>query len=160
MTGIAKPGNNIVNSKQHLHAAKGQSLVELAIGLTLLILLLSGIFDVGRAIFTQFALQDAAEEGIIYGIAFPQKCDNIALRVRNSLENNTTIPANPDVEILIDGIVCDQNDDPDIEMDYGDEIEVHVSSTFTMTMPFFTGTSLNLTGTANGTILRPPPPGT
>jgi len=133
MTGIAKPGNNIVNSKQHLHAAKGQSLVELAAGTFVLLWLLSGIFDVGRAIFTQFALQDAAEEGIIYGIAFPQECDNIALRVRSSLENNTTIPANPDVEILIDGKVCD---DPYIKLDYGDKIVVNVSSTFTMTMPF------------------------
>ena len=55
------------NSKKE----EGQSLVELAIGMTIIVLLLSGIFDVGRAIFTQFALQDAAEEGLVYGVAFP-----------------------------------------------------------------------------------------
>lgn len=140
-----------VTCKQ-LPGTKGQSLVELAIGITVLLLLLSGIFDVGRAIFTQFALQDAAEEGIIYGIAYPNECSNIVTRVRNSLENNTTIPSNPAITVRINGANCGS-----ITLEFGQKMVVEVNSTFTMTMPFFAGNTLNLRGTANGTILRPPP---
>ncbi len=155
MTGIAKLGNNILNSKQHLHSPKGQSLVELAIGLTLLMLLLSGIFDVGRAIFTQFALQDAAEEGIIYGIAYPQECGLIKARVTQSLQENSIIPTDPTVNVSIADLDCE---DPDLDLEYGQKMEVKVIiSDFTLTMPFFAGTLLDLVGTANGTILRPPP---
>lgn len=136
---------------------KGQSLVELAIGLVVLLWLLSGIFDVGRAIFTKFALQDAAEEGIIYGIMYPKKCDLIETRVRHSLEENGTIPSDPavtEVSVSIKGVDCVQ-DDPSLK--YGWKMEVEVSAPFTMTMPFLAGNTLDLRGTANGTILRPQP---
>lgn len=48
-------------------AASGQSLVELAISLTLLILLLSGAVTFGMAFFSYVALRDAAQEGALYG---------------------------------------------------------------------------------------------
>lgn len=133
---------------------KGQSLVELAVGTLVLVWLLSGIFDVGRAIFMQFALQDAAEEGVIYGIAFPGKCDLIETRVRQSLEENSSITMVPAVTIKINNSGCVQDN---TGLAYGQKMEIAVSSTFTMTMPLLTGTTLNLIGTANGTILRPVP---
>ncbi len=133
---------------------KGQSLVELAVGTLVLVWLLSGIFDVGRAIFMQFALQDAAEEGIIYGIAYPGKCDLIETRVKQSLAENSSIPTSPTVSIQINKSDCVQDSD---DLEYGQKIEIKVDSNFTMTMPLLTGTTLNLRGTANGTILRPTP---
>ncbi len=133
---------------------KGQSLVELAVGTLVLIWLLSGIFDVGRAIFMQFALQDAAEEGIIYGIAYPGKCDLIETRVRQSLEENSSITMVPSVTIKINNSACVQDN---TGLVYGQKMVIEVGSTFTMTMPLLTGTTVNLRGTANGTILRPAP---
>lgn len=138
--------------QQHYKKAeKGQSLVELAIGITILIWLLSGIVDVGRAIFTQFALQDAAEEGLVYGIGYPDRCDEIEARVLNNLQNGV-LPNSPEITVLVNSSPCGT-----VELAYGLPMDVEVSSTFVMTMPFLAGNSLTLKGTANGTILRPPP---
>lgn len=49
----------------------GQALVEMAISFIILILILSGVVDLGRAFFTYVALQNAAGEGAYYGSAFP-----------------------------------------------------------------------------------------
>lgn len=45
---------------------QGQSLVELALSLVLLLTLLAGLVDFGRAFFTYVALRDAAQEGAAY----------------------------------------------------------------------------------------------
>jgi Flp pilus assembly protein TadG len=45
---------------------QGQSLVELAISLVVLLTLLAGVMDFGRAFFTFVALRDAAQEGAAY----------------------------------------------------------------------------------------------
>jgi len=45
---------------------KAQSLVELAVSLTFLLLLVAGVVDLGRAFFTYIALRDAAQEGAVY----------------------------------------------------------------------------------------------
>jgi Flp pilus assembly protein TadG len=45
---------------------QGQSLVELAMSLILLLTLLAGLVDFGRAFFTYIALRDAAQEGASY----------------------------------------------------------------------------------------------
>jgi hypothetical protein len=49
----------------------GQSFVELAIGMTALIVLLSGLFDVGRAFLVLVAVENAAAEGALYGATNP-----------------------------------------------------------------------------------------
>ena len=138
-------------SGKYQHKEKGQSLVELAIGMTIMVLLLSGIFDVGRAIFTQFALQDAAEEGLVYGIGFPDQCDAIRTRVLDTLQSGV-LPTTPTVTVTLAGAPCGS-----VTLQYGLRMDVVVSSPFVISMPFLTGQTITLRGTANGTILRPPP---
>jgi Flp pilus assembly protein TadG len=46
---------------------KGQSLVEFALILPLLILILIGVFDLGRALFALITINNAAREGARYG---------------------------------------------------------------------------------------------
>lgn len=46
---------------------RAQSLVEMAISLTVLLLLLSGAVTFGMAFFSYVALRDAAQEGALYG---------------------------------------------------------------------------------------------
>ena len=48
------------------HAARGQSMVEFAIGLVVILLLLAGILDLGRIYFTFVALEDGAGEAALY----------------------------------------------------------------------------------------------
>lgn len=137
--------------KRTVNKEKAQSLVELAIGLTILLLLVSGIFDVGRAIFTQFALQDAAEEGLVYGVGYPDQCEGIEERVLENLENSV-FPITPSVEVKVSDAACGS-----VTLSYGLRMDVIASADFVISMPFLTGQTLTLTGTANGTILRPPP---
>jgi len=49
-----------------LQKQKGQSMVELSIAFIVLLMLLAGVIDMGRAFFTYSALQDAAQEGAAY----------------------------------------------------------------------------------------------
>jgi hypothetical protein len=52
-----------IYAKQH---ERGQSLVEMALALPLLLLILSGLLDLGRVYFTYLTIQDAATEGAAY----------------------------------------------------------------------------------------------
>lgn len=46
---------------------RGQSLPELALSLVMLLMLVLGAYDFGRAFYTWIALRDAAQEGASYG---------------------------------------------------------------------------------------------
>jgi Flp pilus assembly protein TadG len=63
---------------------KGQSLVEVAIALPLLILILMGILDLGRAYFTFIALSDAAAEGAAYAAIHPENTAQITARAADN----------------------------------------------------------------------------
>jgi hypothetical protein len=64
----------------------GQSMVELALTITLLMALLAGTVDLGRAFFTWLAMRDAAQEGASYGSIYPTRVDLIKERVWDNLE--------------------------------------------------------------------------
>jgi hypothetical protein len=53
-------------------AQKGQSLVEFSLGLVMLLIIVSGVLDVGRLYFTYIALEDAAGEAALYLSLNPQ----------------------------------------------------------------------------------------
>lgn len=55
----------------HHRRERGQSLVELAISLTVMLLLLSGAVTFGMALFSYVATRDAAGEGALYGSIRP-----------------------------------------------------------------------------------------
>ncbi len=59
---------------------RGQSIVEFAIVLPLLVLLLMGVADVGRAYYILVSLNDAASEGATYASINPSDLDGIQLR--------------------------------------------------------------------------------
>ncbi len=50
---------------------RGQSMVELAISITFILFLLSGMVDLGMAFFSFVALRDAAQDGAIYAAIEP-----------------------------------------------------------------------------------------
>jgi Flp pilus assembly protein TadG len=63
---------------------RGQALVESALVLPILILLVMGVIDVGRVIFAHVALQEATQEGAIYGAFKPNPRSAVQARVTNS----------------------------------------------------------------------------
>lgn len=66
--------------KLSLGAKRAQSMLEFAITLPLLLLLLVGIFDLGRAAFMYSSITNSAREGARYGIINPD--DLIAVRAK------------------------------------------------------------------------------
>lgn len=66
--------------KSFLPKERGQSLVEFAVSLTVLLILVTGIFDASRALFTYLALRDAAQEGALYASIDPTNTADIVLR--------------------------------------------------------------------------------
>ena len=145
-----------------LNGEKGQSLVELSLSLILLLIILSGIVDLGRAIFTKFAMKDAAEEGVIYGTSFPTDCNQINQRVEFNLSNRA-LNGGMTIVTTIEGnggnfIECSLI--PYNQVYAGKKLKVTVTKTFTVTMPFlgaFIGQTIPLSVTANGIVLRPQP---
>ncbi len=59
----------------------GQSIVEFALMLPLLVMVLMGLLDFGRAYFVVVMLNDAVAEGAVYAGAAPQDINGIKLRV-------------------------------------------------------------------------------
>ena len=132
----------------------GQSMIELAISLIVLLLLLAGIIDLGRAFFTYMTMRDAAQEGAAYGSLFPGDGAGIITRTRNA----TTAPidmSNADIQVaasVVGGDAC-----------AGSGIRVDVTyDNFPMIMPLFSvfmgRSTIPLHAWVTDEILRPPCP--
>jgi Flp pilus assembly protein TadG len=65
-------------------AREGQSLLEFAIVLPVLLLILLGILDLGRAWMSLVALNDAAGEGAAYAAIYPSRTEQIQARAAAS----------------------------------------------------------------------------
>jgi hypothetical protein len=63
---------------------KGQSMVEMALTMPILILIVAGILDLGRASFTFIALSDAAAEGAAYAAIHPTDTAQVINRAADS----------------------------------------------------------------------------
>jgi hypothetical protein len=135
------------------NSERGQSLVELAVSLTFLLLLVSGVVDLGRAFFTYMALRDAAQEGALYGSIYPDDTPGIKNRIYNSSNMLRSLVDDPAAAIIIPDPV------KDIEC-AGSGIEVSIIyEDFPLTMPFMgtiTGKqAIDLKATVTDTILQP-----
>jgi hypothetical protein len=64
---------------------KGQSLVELSMLMTFLVLLLSGLTDFSRAYLIFLEMREAAQEGAAYGSFTPTDFNGIEARIRETM---------------------------------------------------------------------------
>jgi len=146
------------------HSERGQSIVEFGVGMVVLIILLAGIVDVGRALFTYMAIREAAQEGALYGSTDPAATSLIIDRAENAsdlirdLASTPSDPSDPsgpsaiNVQVAILGDACT-----------GNGIKVTVTyDQFPITTPFL-GTVLGrqtvaISSSATDTILTPPCP--
>jgi hypothetical protein len=80
---------------------KGQSLIEFAVGMVILVILLAGIADGGRALFTFMALREAAQEGALYASTDPTNTAEIVKRVENASDTLQKIKVDPDATLVI-----------------------------------------------------------
>jgi len=80
---------------------RGQSLVEIALSLPLLLLVLSGLLDLGRVYFVYVALEDGAGEGALYLSVFPE-CRTVADGVACTAPNNADYRARNSGGLAVD----------------------------------------------------------
>lgn len=128
---------------------RGQSLVEMAIALVILLLLVGGIVDLGRAFFTFMALRDAVQEGALYGSVNPTLTTEIKNHVLNSSDMIPDLVGSDDITVTVIGTACTGNG-------------IRVTATyndFPLTMPFI-GTvlgsqTIQISATIMDTILSP-----
>ena len=106
----------------------GQSMIEFAFTLVIILVLLVGLIDLGRAIFTYLALRDAAQEGASFASYNPSDTTGITARVCNSSNMVSDLCASPgiDTDVNLVGSACSGN---------GVEVVVTLNS-FTLVTPF------------------------
>lgn len=148
-----------------INSERGQSLVELAISITILIFLLAGAVEFGMAFFQFVQLRDAAQEGALYGSMNPGpgSVATIETRIRGA-SNSPVDLASGDVRITIsiDGVPSTDTanyDDIDCE---GHGLEVLVEFDHHIFMPFIPALIGNsiipLRASVTDTILKPTTP--
>ena len=129
---------------------KGQSVVELALALPLLLLLMLGTIDVGRVFFDYVQLRNAVREGAGYGARMPNDTAGITQRV-----NQHGIPGGTTISVACTGVCTTTNGVPD---GVG-TIEVTANHTFTPVTTAFLQTwfgmgPINITVTSSMRLLR------
>jgi Flp pilus assembly protein TadG len=129
---------------------RGQSLVEFAFSIVMLFILIAGIVDGGRALFTYMALREGAQEGALYGSYEPSDTDGIRTRVFNSSQALEDLSSQVQVDISWSGPACN-----------GHGIEVRVKmDNFQLTMPFLGALvgsqTIPISASITDTILTPP----
>ena len=129
---------------------RGQSLVELAFSLTVILLLLSGAVDFSIAYFSFTAMQDAAQEGALYGSINPTDEAGIISRVRSASTNPVDLSDEDlvDVTVTLPGGACE-----------GNEVVVNVIYDYPVSMPFIGAIigsqQIRLNARVTDTILQP-----
>jgi Flp pilus assembly protein TadG len=130
----------------------GQSMIEFALTLVIIIILLVGLIDLGRAIFTYLALRDAAQEGASFASYNPTDTTGIIARVCNSSNMVSDLCISPgiDTQVALIGNACNGN---------GIQVVVTLDN-FTLVTPFLgaiVGTqTIPISASVTDTILTPP----
>jgi len=139
----------------------GQSLVELAISLMVILLLLTGAVEIGLALFQYVTMRDAAQEGALYGSLSPDDVEGIKERAKAA--------ANDVLPLESDAIAVSYSDDAlafqceGVTVTAGTPTPHSVTVTITFAHPVFMpligawiGETINLTAAVTDTILQPP----
>lgn len=148
-------------------AEKGQSLIELAVTLPIILLILLGTIDFGMALFSYSILRDAAQEGALYASFNPSNEAEIENRARNILPRGDEIVFSSPVDlrntdsvsVLIDAV---GNDCQGATRGVANTIEVSVVYQYPILMPIagqiIGSDTITITGFASNVILQPPCP--
>ncbi len=143
---------------------KGQSLVELAMSVTFLLILVAGVVDLGRMFFAFTALREAAQEGATFAALAPYDMVGIETRARHSSDKPIDLTDASSVQVTTEfsGDRCSG-----VHLVNGQPISnsatVTVAYNFDLTMPligaFIGSQHFPLKATVTDTILRLQCPG-
>jgi hypothetical protein len=133
---------------------QGQSLVELAVGIIVLLILVAGIVDLGRLLFFYMSLRDAAQEGAVVGQLNPRDCDSIKARIDKYMGVTAGDPGYL-VDVQVGNQACTLSARDLAKSCSGQDIVVTINAPFSFVMPLMGGRQLDLSTTIRGTVLRP-----
>ena len=142
-----------------IKSQRGQSLVELSISLVLLLILLSGAVEFGMAFFQFVQLQDAAQEGALYGSMNPSDTPGIMNRIKGASNSPVDLSgAGVTIAISIDGIDSSNANYATVDCE-GHGLKVDVTYQHQIFMPFLPQilgrSTLPLHASVTDTILSP-----
>jgi Flp pilus assembly protein TadG len=83
------------------NSEKGQSMVELAVAVVVLLILVSGVVDLGRVAFHYIAMRDAAQEAASYASFFPNNNQQIFARAMDGIAGDGVDPSRIEVNLKI-----------------------------------------------------------
>src|SRR5512141_1831258 len=141
MRSIKRPSNFIKTER-------GQSMVEMALMMVVLLTIMSLVLDMGRAFFTYIAIQNAAGEGALYAAINPRCPDgnsspagyncaapnNVAYRAKYESPNGALIdPVEMTVKVIYADGTSEYSDANTVE---GQPIKVQVSYNFRLLGPY------------------------
>lgn len=133
---------------------RGQSLVELAISLMIILLLLLGAVEFSLALFQYVTIRDAAQEGAIYGSINPTDESGIQYRAVATASDVLPQLTINDVDVTIHGDDCEgtTSGSPNsltVTITFAHPI------TFPIVGPMIGSNTINLTASVTNTILQP-----
>jgi hypothetical protein len=136
-------------------AQKGQSLVELAVSMIIILLLLLGAVEFGMALFQYVTIRDAAQEGALYGSINPEDETGIIERTIAAASDMVALsPGDVDVSWSNDAKKCEG-------LTGGAPHSITVTITynhaiiFPLIGPIIGDDDITLTGSVTDTILSP-----
>lgn len=146
--------------KTKFKSERGQSLVEFAISLVIILWLLAGAVEFGIALFQYIQLRDAAQEGALYGSICPVEA-KIVDRVRSASSTpiDLTVTSGADaVTVVVQGREGATATAKALNtLAAGDGVYVEVSYTHQIFMPFAPlfagGNTIPITASVTNTVL-------
>lgn len=117
----------------------GQSLVEFALTLPLLMLILLGVLDLGRLFFAYIAINNAAREGARYGAEFPWDPAGAISHAQQEPDNLVTVTTITSPLCTFDQYGRPITNSLGIINPVGTPITVTVQSTFTLMTAYIFG---------------------
>jgi hypothetical protein len=119
------------------HKSQGQSMVEFALLLPFLVLLIVGIFDLGRVFFSLITITNAAREGARYGTLHPS--DEAGMEAAAVAE-----AVNSGIALTADNVVVNCSKDTSGRCFRGGALRVTVNYTFESLLNLFMPATINL----------------
>jgi len=137
---------------------RGQSLVELAISIFILVYLLAGAVEFGLAFFQYVQLRDAAQEGALFGSMNPPTSAGDTAKI-GIIETRAKSASNKPIDLMVDPNVTVLVEVTDATYCEGGSLKVTVSYPHRIFMPFipqFIGSpTILLDASVTDTILSP-----
>jgi Flp pilus assembly protein TadG len=137
-------------ARQAHERESGQSLVELAVSMVLIMTLLAGAVDIGRIFYTYVSILDASQEGAVYAAIEPGVDADIIARAQNSSTAPIDLRNDPNVAVTVAPVAASRC--------AGAQVTVTVTYTYTFTMPFigtfWPSSSIPLAAATSAIVLR------